>query len=268
MLLFLKEKLHTLTYHSIVLKLIAAIAATGCLLIAFTENKFDTAAYFQQFPLPLYIGLILFFFVVLAFTVHPRYDGYILLPVLTALFILTNYTRQDTLFALAGSLVLGGFVFFLAAGTHFPEIPKKALTILCILCGVFLAVFVGVLTIVKYLSHLTPTYDFGIFSQMYHYMSETLIPYTTCERQMLLSHFAVHFSPILYIALPFYLIFPHPTTILAVQAIAVAAAVFPLCKLCRHFSLSGKKRSPSSCSTFCTRPSSQTIFTTFTKTVF
>jgi uncharacterized membrane protein len=93
----------------------------------------------------------------------------------------------------------------------------------------------GILTIYRYLSFYTPSYDFGIFSQMFYYIKETGIPYTTCERSELLSHFAVHMSPTLYIMLPFYWLFPSPITILVLQRLAIASGVIPLWKLAKKY---------------------------------
>jgi len=51
---------------------------------------------------------------------------------------------------------------------------------------------------------------------------------TTLERNMELSHFAIHFSPIFYLLLPFYMIFRSPESLLVMQAILISSAVYPL----------------------------------------
>ena len=38
----------------------------------------------------------------------------------------------------------------------------------------------------------------------------TGLPDVSCERDVLMSHFAVHISPIYYLLLPFYALFPSP----------------------------------------------------------
>lgn len=74
----------------------------------------------------------------------------------------------------------------------------------------------------------TPNFDYGIFSQaisgIFHYGQ----PVTTLERGRELSHFAVHFSPILYFFAPFYALVPHVSTINLLQLLPVLAAVIPL----------------------------------------
>ena len=68
--------------------------------------------------------------------------------------------------------------------------------------------FTAGLTILRYRMNYASAYDFGLFSQMYYYMGKCLLPLTTCERDGLLSHFAVHLSPIFYLLLPLYKLFP------------------------------------------------------------
>lgn len=92
-------------------------------------------------------------------------------------------------------------------------------------------VFVAVMTILRYRLNYASAYDFGIFSQMFYYMDKCLEPLTTCERDGLLSHFAVHLSPIFYVLLPFYHLFPRPETLLVLQALAVASGIIPVCLL-------------------------------------
>jgi len=88
-----------------------------------------------------------------------------------------------------------------------------------------------------YLNHWAACYDFGIFSQMFHYMRETGIPYTTCERDMLMSHFAVHMSPVFYLILPVYYLFPSPVTLDIMQSIIVVSGVVPLILIMKRHSI-------------------------------
>lgn len=241
MLHFLKARLRALTYHSIILKLITAFAAASLADIILSPHSFSSAKYFTDMHFGRYLFFLIAAFLFLLLLIPTKFDGYILLPLITMLFCLTNNQSRDIYYAIITSLVIGGFVFFLADRMRAPALGKKCTVLLCTLFGTLLALFIAVFTILPYLLHRTPNFDFGIFSQMFHYMAKTGIPYTTCERDMLLSHFAVHFSPILYLVLPFYMIFPHPTTLLAVQALAVASSVFPLYKLAKHFGLSNNK---------------------------
>lgn len=110
--------------------------------------------------------------------------------------------------------------------------------IIFIIIGIFLFTFIAVITVYRYITYSNSTFDFGIFAQMYEYMKQTGAINTTVERNTLLSHFGVHFSPIFYIALPIYFVFPSPVTVQIIQAIMVALPVIPLVLLCRHYKMS------------------------------
>lgn len=98
-------------------------------------------------------------------------------------------------------------------------------------------------TVGRYRAFCTPNYDFGIFAQMFHSMKEIGLPMTTVERDGLLSHFAVHVSPIYYLMLPFYCLFPDPATLQVLQAAVLASAVIPLWLIGKQNGLSGVQRS-------------------------
>ena len=103
-------------------------------------------------------------------------------------------------------------------------------------------VFVSAWTVARVRSMSAPSFDFGIFSQMFYYMKETGLPLTTVERDGLLSHFAVHMSPIYYLMLPFYCIVPRPETLQVLQAAVLASAVIPLWLIGKNRGLSGLQR--------------------------
>ncbi len=112
-----------------------------------------------------------------------------------------------------------------------PVVIEKEKIIYKIIVTVAAAAFfciVSAWTVARVYSFSTPTYDFGIFSQMFHSMKETGLPMTTVERDKMLSHFAVHVSPIYYLMLPFYCLVPRPETLQVLQAAVLASAVIPL----------------------------------------
>ncbi len=109
----------------------------------------------------------------------------------------------------------------------------------------FAAVFfilVSLWTVCRVLAYLAPTYDFGIFAQMYESMRKTGIPVTTLERVTTMSHFKVHVSPIYYLLLPFYLIVPRPETLQILQAAVIASSAIPMWKLAKHHNFSPMMR--------------------------
>jgi len=98
-------------------------------------------------------------------------------------------------------------------------------------------IFVSIWTVCRVYTFSAPTYDFGIFSQMFYNMKQTGLPLTTLERDGLLSHFKVHMSPIYYLLLPFYCIIPTPATLQVLQAAILASSVIPLWQLCKKYGL-------------------------------
>lgn len=94
-------------------------------------------------------------------------------------------------------------------------------------------VLLSALMVARVRALYTPTYDFGIFAQMFHNMRETGLPLTTLERSRDMSHFAVHVSPIFYLWLPFYAVLPRPETLQVLQILTVASGVVPLYLIAR-----------------------------------
>lgn len=102
--------------------------------------------------------------------------------------------------------------------------------------------FVSAWTVGRVYSFSSPTFDFGIFSQMFYNMKVSGLPTTTLERDGQLSHFAVHVSPIYYLLLPFYRLAPTPATLQVLQAAVITSAVIPLWKIGKLHGLTGAQR--------------------------
>ncbi|MCL2814378.1 MAG: DUF2079 domain-containing protein, partial [Oscillospiraceae bacterium] len=111
------------------------------------------------------------------------------------------------------------------------------MTIVAILALAYTAVL-SQSCILRYKIFYSSTYDFGIFAQMFENMAKTGLQITSVERNMELSHFAVHFSPVYYLLLPFYMIFRSPESLIVMQAAAVALGAFPLALIAEKFKLS------------------------------
>lgn len=149
----------------------------------------------------------------------------------------------------ACALVFAGTVVYGLYGWNFSPAPapikEKSSPVYPMIAG-FLAggffLFVSIWGVCRVLSFCAPTYDFGIFAQMFHHMREHGLPMTTVERDGLLSHFNVHVSPIYYLLLPLYWLVPVPEAIQVFQAAIMASACIPLWLLCKRHGLSGKLR--------------------------
>ncbi len=161
--------------------------------------------------------------------------------------ILTFYHSRSLPYAVACGMVLLLLVGFACFGWNrkgeaIPYTGSKSKLCRAIV-GIFtlaFLLFVSLWTVSRICSFCTPTYDFGLFSQMFYYMKETGLPLTTLERDGLLSHFAVHVSPIYYLMLPFYMIFPQPATLQVLQGLVLASSVIPLWKLGKQSGLAPK----------------------------
>lgn len=92
-------------------------------------------------------------------------------------------------------------------------------------------------TVCKLKSYESSCFDMGIFLQMFEYMSKTGKQYTTVERNVLMSHFNVHFSPCWYLLLPIYMIFRNSVVLVILQVLIIASGVLPLIKICRLYKL-------------------------------
>ena len=111
----------------------------------------------------------------------------------------------------------------------------KRLYIIVMALTVMMTAQVAFTAIARNLCYSSSTFDLGIFAQMYEYMSDDFTLNTTLERNVLMSHFAVHFSPIYYLLLPFYLIFPSVEFLLTAQAAVCFSGIIPLLLLCRRW---------------------------------
>lgn len=167
------------------------------------------------------------------------YVRYAMAADFAVLSVLTGIYSHGVGFWLACAGVLAAMLVY--AGLHWrhdaaakPAAPAKKPYVWALagLAAAFCA-FLCAWSISRVLSFCAPTFDFGIFTQMFHNMKTTGLPNTTVERDGLLSHFAVHVSPIYYLMLPIYALIPSPLTLQVLQAVVMASAVIPLWKLGR-----------------------------------
>ena len=122
----------------------------------------------------------------------------------------------------------------------FPDRQVKLLEggrlyIIVLILTLFTVGQVAFAAIARHLCYSSSTFDLGIFAQMYRYMSTDLTLNTTVERNILMSHLSVHFSPIYYLLLPFFLISPTVECLLIMQAAVCFSGVIPLLLMCRRW---------------------------------
>lgn len=155
-----------------------------------------------------------------------------------ALLIFIRTRTQQTFFTTALALAAVALVY--AYKEVFPDKEYALFN------GIRLYITVGILTagmtamltagcIARMYDFNASTFDFGIFAQMFESMAADFTQNTTLERGGELSHFAVHFSPVYYLLLPFYMLFRRPEFLLAAQAAVCFSGVIPVMLLCRHW---------------------------------
>lgn len=230
---------------AVILRLLAAYFLAQTAMVPLSPSRFSTLEYAAGFDLVLFVCVFAVAFAFLAFVAAWRWAWYsdaLAVGVGALAYGLCTVWRNDNLYYALGVVavlaLIGYFVLCTGALDRLPR-PGPRLTVgIAVAFALLFALFVGTLTVLRYLSYISSCFDFGIFSQMFYYLKETLQPLTTCERQGLLSHFAVHASPIFYVLLPVYALFPSPITLQVLQAVILASGVIPLLLLCRHFHLS------------------------------
>ena len=186
------------------------------------------------------IGLAVILYAVYMKLKKPMLEKVMLFVVTFFYSIIITAQYDNTFYCL---LVAGLMVFSVAycfEGVNTQLIKIHSVTYKLILAIGFVT-FVGVIggsLVLKYLTYSSPNFDLGLFSQMFHYMSSDLSMKTTSERDVLLSHFCVHISPIFYCILPLYMLYKSAATLQFAQALVIGLAVFPLAGICRHVKLS------------------------------
>lgn len=209
-------------------------------LLSMIQNKtvFTSFDFYNQIPLLFYILLLLFFWIIFC-AIKNNLIVTLLTIGLTIVYCLFAVIEEPSIYFAFGCTVLTTIVivFSKLTDTKLHSFGHFTWFSAAILITVY-TVWIGGICCLVYLQHWTPSYDFAIFAQMFYYMKETGLPYTTCERDMLLSHFSVHISPIFYLILPFYYLFPSPLTLQIFQCLIVASGVIPLILICRNHKLS------------------------------
>lgn len=229
----------------IVLAFCAFLAASTVALL--TGDSFGDKVFTDSVYLPLYIAVFVCVFLLLTgltTLLKTQKIGHWTMLCMTALYacMLAGKKSRDLYFCIAI-----GIVVFIAAKYLLQEdrlslqkakLSWKTSTILLSIGCAGFALIVGLSTVARYTNFGGATFDLGIFTQMFEYMRTTGVPYTTVERDGLVSHFAVHFSPVFYLLLPGYMIWSHPSYLLMMQALAVALCVFPIRRICKQMGLS------------------------------
>ncbi|MDR0918310.1 MAG: DUF2079 domain-containing protein, partial [Oscillospiraceae bacterium] len=175
---------------------------------------------------------------------YVRYDAYFLGISLTGFIFMTLYHFDNFYYTVGCVVVLAAMMFYMIKNDLLKELYKinTAVALLIVLVGaVIMCTFVATYCVYRYRIYYASNFDLGIAGQLYYYLKETFLPYTTCERDKLFSHFGVHITPCYYYLLPVYMLFPKMETLLIAQPIILALGAIPLFIICkgRKFSNAG-----------------------------
>lgn len=244
-----KKELRPNSIQNILLRLFSVwIFAIGIWALFCKEASLLEAEYTNYVSVTTIIVVMALLFAVISMVVYfnkSRYfdAGFFIVSLL--LYTVVVVGMSDDYALLAGVLTFWAFVIFFTVKYRweiFSDIQVNDKTVKTILAGfaVIFVCFVGSFGVFKYITYSSPNFDFGIFCQMFYYMRKSFLPMTTLERGTLLSHFAIHISPIYYLLLPGYLIFPSPVYLQIMQPVIIASSIIPLYLLCRHYQLSNR----------------------------
>lgn len=229
-------------------RFLTAWIGTAAFVLAVCEGDFFMKVFAESFPIYAVAAVAALIFAVLTLIVKffPALlsdDRALILSVLIYAYMLT-WRKPDFIVGIGITAVVIITLIYMLDGDRLGlsrlRFPWTAAIIAAAVCGAFFGVFTGLLTSLRYLTYSTPNFDFGIFVNMFHNMKQTLRPLVTCERDRLLSHFAVHISPVYYLILPFYCLFPSPITLNIAQSVILASGVIPLFLLAKNRGLSPK----------------------------
>ena len=218
--------------------LFTAWIIVSAICLAINSSPFYELDFFREINVVIFI-LSVIFICFLLFLLRNEKVIALLTVAFAAWYCILGAIICSDFYFLAGCCgIVSGIVYYSKLEGIRPMLSRWVLWIAAAVLMLMFTLVIGISCCLRYNNFRTPCYDFGIFSQMFYYMKETGLPLVTCERDGLLSHFAVHFSPIYYLLLPLYVIFPTPLTLMIGQCAVTALGVVPLIKICRSHGLS------------------------------
>ena len=234
----IKSNLKSIKLSYILTRLLTAFVIVSFIRFTISKNSFLDITFYDNFSFLSHLLCIVVLFLLLCIIKSEKVIKSLLLISTTIYFFIASFLGSDSYFAIGLCLIGSIIIYFVDFEKFTLNIKASHMWAIIGVLIIFYILYVGVLCCFHHRVYSTTCYDFGIFSQMFYYMKETGKALVTCERDGLLSHFAVHFSPIYYILLPFYMIFPSPYTLLILQALVVASGIIPIVLLCKKFNLS------------------------------
>lgn len=159
---------------------------------------------------------------------------------LTAFSVGKDYAEPMRMIAWLGAAYL---LYFLSIVRGYGENSDLGDRSAMIIVAVFAVVSFGLTAatgIVRHRIFLTSDFDLGIFDQMFYFMGRGEAPVTTSVGYAMNHMLEIHFSPILYLLVPFDKLRPSAETLILLQSLFVSLAAIPLYRLARHHGLGQK----------------------------
>lgn len=234
----------SVTLEKMMVRIIMAWLLTAVMFCLKSQYVFNSAAFAAEINIAMYLCFVLLFLIIFCalgyLKVFSWMEAYGPMILVTLYGMITIKTDLELAYLIGLLAFLGISVVYAVNKTKtFADIKKKGtVAIIYVIAAAFYMGIAGTTTVLRYVNYSSPAFDFGIWAQMFHNMRDSFQPVTTVERERLLSHFAVHFSPIYYIYLPIYFIFPYPATLQVLQVITLASGIIPVYLLCRKLNLS------------------------------
>lgn len=240
------KSLITCPVHRWIARAFGALCGAAWIFLFVVDSKYFVLEFAEKVPMLPYVGCVLGLFALQAF-LSPLlrcFDAWFIAVAVTGYATTVMSEYYNLYFWIVTVLTVCAVYFYLFRDDKLGLGDLKVPSWLCwVAVGTFAALFIGyvsAITVIRYTSYSASTFDLGIFAQMFHYMRTTGLPLTTCERDTLLSHFAVHFSPIYYVLLPGYMLFPSPAYLQIAQTVVLASGVIPLYLLVRQLGQSNR----------------------------
>ncbi len=227
-------------FDKIIQRLFASWLFASSVFIFMYDGALDLPEFPTQIGIPVIAVTILLFFAAITLfngLVGGHSETLVLLVSAFVYAFITVQRFRDAYYAAFMIAVVALCLYQLMIKEDFKPTFKisKSITITAVAAlAVFYIAFTGGLMALRYFCYAAPNFDFGLFVNMFYNMKTKFLPLVTSERDVLMSHFGVHVSPIWYLLLPFYALFPYPATLQIGQAVIIAIGIIPVCLIAKR----------------------------------
>ena len=241
---FLTKLKSEITLEKVIIRLIMAWILTSLCFFMKSDGNFATAMYAEQINTLMFICYIVLFFI--SFCALSLFKVFTWVETFGPTILITVYGIMSVQADTKISYVIGLMIILAVAIMYainktriFVEFKRNsAVVIIYVLAICFYIAVTACVCICRHLSYRSGTNGFEIIIQMFHGFKTNLKLGTTLDMKSVASYFMTDFSPIYYLFLPMYCVFPYPVTLLVMQVITVASGIVPVYFLCKKFNLS------------------------------